>query len=107
MMRDKRRYILVESAEGIAGAEQDAFAEALYGELLKAVGEINYPSVNPKIMKFVDGKRFIIRSSLSGQDTLVLALSLIKSLNGNETAFYTLKSSGTIKTLDDLTENTV
>jgi len=104
-MREKRRYVLVEQAEPVVKADQERFAEQLNGELMRVIGEIDFPLVNPKIMKFVDEKLFIVRTSLEGQGKMVLALSLIKSVGGKETAFYTLKSSGTIRTLDDFTKS--
>jgi RNase P/RNase MRP subunit POP5 len=47
----------------------------------------------------VDESRFVIKSSLEGTGKLILAFALIKKVGETETAFYTLKSSGTIKAL--------
>lgn len=95
-MRDKRRYLLVETSGKITYDEK-TFSNAVQKELLRCIGEINYHKVNPKFMKLVDDNHFIIRSSLDGIGQLVLAFSLIKKTGDAEMSFYTLKSSGTIR----------
>lgn len=98
MMRDKRRYLIVESCNAIDNPE--IFQRRLMSALLQVVGESNFFKLNPKIMKMVDERRFIIRASLEGMRPLVLALSFITRLDGAETAFYTLGASGTILALE-------
>ncbi len=97
-MREKHRYLLVESSAPIKGDEK-SFTNALYRELIRCIGEMNYHNVNPRVVKLLGEKRFIIKSSLEGTGQLVLAFALIKRLNDSDVAFYTLKSSGTIKAL--------
>ncbi len=94
MMRTKHRYILVESASY-------ARREALQSELLRVIGT-DYHIVNPKILD-IRGK-MVIRCSLAGMGKLTTALALIKSLDGKENAFYTIKSSGTIRALMEKSE---
>ncbi len=98
MMRDKKRYILVETSVKISEDER-SFSHSLYNELIRCIGEINYNKVNPKVMKLVGQNKFIIKSSLEGTTQLVLAFALIKKVGNKEMAFYTLKTSGTIKAL--------
>ncbi len=98
-MRDKRRYILVESGIGIAEAERDDFSMALYNALLHSIGESTYHRVNPKMVKFMGERRFILRAALAGSGLLIAALGLLKKINGRDCYFYTLKTSGTIKAL--------
>ncbi len=98
MMRDKKRYLLVETSSGFSMSERD-LASALYKEIIQCIGESDYHKVNPRLTKIIDDNKFIIKSSLEGTSKLVLAFALIKRLNGTETAFYTLKSSGTIRAL--------
>lgn len=101
MMRDKKRYVLVEASVKISEDER-SFSNSLYKELIRCIGEINYHKVNPRVMKLVGEKRFIIRSSLEGTGQLVLAFALIKKINNTEMSFYTLKSSGTIKAVSSI-----
>jgi RNase P/RNase MRP subunit POP5 len=98
-MKIKRRYLLVESATTIENKGRVLFERALYGALFVQIGAIHYHSTNPKIVGFVNDKRFVVRASLEGHKEVALALAMIKKLDGTETAFYTLKSSGTIKAL--------
>ena len=97
-MRDKQRYILVESSIQI-GSDERELGNSISREVIRCIGEMNYHSVNPRLMKITGGNRFIMRSSLGGIGQLMLAFSMIKRMNGNDVAFYTLKASGTIKTL--------
>lgn len=99
MIKDKHRYILVESSVKFEEHGRLDFESELYKELLVAVGEINYHKVNPKMIRFLDDNRFIIRCNLGGYKDLVVAFSLVKRLGERNIAFYTLKASGTIRAL--------
>jgi RNase P/RNase MRP subunit POP5 len=99
MMRRKIRYILTESVKPVPESDRSQFEQQLYRAMLHSIGELGYHRTNPKIMKFIDNKTFILRCSLDGYRNALLALSIIKKLDEKETAFYTLKSSGTIKAL--------
>ncbi len=98
MMRDKKRYVLVETTSRI-NADPNEFGTSLYKEIIRCIGESSYHKVNPRLVKLVGDNRFVIRSSLEGTGQLVLAFALMKRLGDIPTAFYTLKSSGTIKAL--------
>lgn len=99
MMRDKHRYVLVESGADVPEPEREDFSFGLYNALLHCLGESNYHRINPKVVKFVAANRFIIKSSLAGCGPMVAALALLKKVNNRDSYFYTLKSSGTIKAL--------
>ncbi len=98
MMRDKKRYLLVETTAKINGDPKE-FGNTLYREIIRCIGESSYHIVNPKLVKMVGENRFVIKSSLEGTGQLILAFALMKRIGETETAFYTLKSSGTIKAL--------
>ncbi len=95
MVKVKHRYILVESAEELG---EEVLKGRLNGELSRAIGDIDYHRVNPRLMKY-GGKRFVLRCSLDGYGKLVVALSMVKELDGRKVAFYTIKSSGTMRAL--------
>ncbi len=97
-MRDKQRYLLIEMSKA-ATSDEKGFSYDLYRELVRIIGEINYHKVNPKFIKFSGERRFVIKSSLAGVNQMILAFALIKRINNTDIAFYTLKSSGTIKAL--------
>lgn len=99
MMREKRRYLLVESTIEIQESSTRHFEQALYNALLHNIGETSYFRANPKIIKYLDSKRFILKCNLVKYKETINALTFIKSLNGKEVGFYTLNASGTIRAL--------
>lgn len=99
MMREKKRYILVESGIAVREPDRDGFSYALYNALLHSIGESSYHRVNPKVVEFLGEKRFILRANLQGSGMLIATLGLLKKIDGRDCYFYTLKTSGTIKAL--------
>jgi RNase P/RNase MRP subunit POP5 len=97
-MRDKRRYILVEASSEI-GADRKEFESLFYSELIHNIGETEYFRANPKIIRFIDDRRFILKCGLSKYKETIVSLSFIKRIGKNEVGFYTLGSSGTIRAL--------
>lgn len=99
MMRKKSRYLLVETSretniESVSNLERE-----FYRKMRFLVGEMNYHRVNPRIMRFLDPKRLILKVNFEGLEDSILALALMKRFDNADTAFWTLKSSGTIKAL--------
>ena len=99
MMREKRRYILVESTIEIAEPERKQFEHELFKELLHNIGEVGYFRANPKVMRYLDGKRFILKCNLAKYKEMIVALTFTKRVDGREIGLYTLNASGTIKAL--------
>ena len=93
MMREKHRYVLVESTVSMEGMENK-----LYNQLFYTIGSAEYSNVNPKIIS-AKGNSVLIKCSLEGFSKLVLALTFIKSMEKSPVAFYTIKASGTIRAL--------
>jgi RNase P/RNase MRP subunit POP5 len=100
MMREKRRYILVESTIDIPEAERRRFEIELFKELLHNIGEIEYFKANPKILKYLDTNKFVLKCNLVKYKETIIALSFIKRLFDREVGFYTLYASGTIHALE-------
>ncbi|MCL4411473.1 Rpp14/Pop5 family protein [Candidatus Marsarchaeota archaeon] len=100
MMREKRRYVLVETSTPVRG-DQDEFKKRLYISLMDCAGQLGYHRINPHVIGFVGSDMFILRASLEGTPSMVAALAMVKSVAGSEMAFYTLKSSGTLRALRD------
>ncbi len=99
MMRDKRRYILVESTLAVKESARKEFEGELFKELLHNIGEGSYFSANPRVMDYIGDNRFILKCSLEKYKEVIIALTFIKRLGGNPVGFYTLKASGTISAL--------
>ncbi len=100
MMREKRRYLLVESTLEIVETARRDFELELYRELLHSIGELSYFKANPKIIKYIDRNRFVLKCNLVRYKETILALTFIKRIAGRDVGFYTLNSSGTIKALE-------
>lgn len=98
-MREKRRYLLVESTTEIGENSRKEFETSLYNGLLHNIGETSYFLANPKVIKYVDNTRFILKCNLVKYKETINALTFIKNLNGKEIGFYTLNASGTIRAL--------
>lgn len=88
---------MVESAVQIPDKEE--FKRQFYRELLLVLGELGYHRVNPRIIKFLDSSRFIMKADLEGVSEAIRATALINRIGERNTAFYTIGSSGTIKAL--------
>ena len=98
MIREKHRYLLVEYNNEMP-QDKTAFSKALHREIMSCFGQLHYFKGSFRIMEFPSGNFFIIRSSLNEYENLIRAFALIKKLGGDDAAFYTLRSSGTIKAL--------
>ncbi|MDE1761652.1 MAG: Rpp14/Pop5 family protein [Candidatus Micrarchaeota archaeon] len=103
ILKRKSRYLLVEASRDVDMQDKQAWG-SLRSEMLAFLGESRYVSANPFLMSQLDPRRFIIRVGRGSEREMVLALAFIKSMGGKETGFYTLKISGTIKSLK--TKNT-
>lgn len=99
MMRDKRRYLTIMQSRPVLEAERPSFEASLYSALLTQLGEAEYFKANPKIMKFLDSDRFMLRVSLDRYEQAIVAVTFVKSIGGRPIGLYTLKASGTIKAL--------
>ena len=100
MMREKRRYLLVEASAPVRG-DLDEFKKRLYISLMDCTGQLGYHRINPHVIGFIGSDMFILRASLEGTPSVIAALAMVKSVAGSEMAFYTLKSSGTLRALRD------
>ncbi len=96
MIRQKHRYVLVR-VTGEA-AELPDLSDAVQLELLREIGSLEYHKVNPKVISW-EPNLMMIRCSLQGLGKLALALAMIKRVNGRTAAFYTVRTSGTIRAL--------
>ena len=95
----KNRYILAESSAHI-DFNDPANQRALESGIMHALGTLNYSYSNPKMMLATE-KQFILRIQRNSEDSTILALSFIKSINGKATGIYTIKTSGTMKSLKE------
>ena len=98
IFKRKRRYILVEASRGFDITDGQNWTD-LKGELYRFLGEKQYMESNLFPLKQLDDKRFIVRVSRGAEKHAILALSFVKKIGPSEIGFYTLKTSGTIRSL--------
>jgi RNase P/RNase MRP subunit POP5 len=98
-VRDKHRYILVETSVSTALRTNKQLEYKLYSAMMGVLGSMNYHKVNPKIVRFSGDSAFALKVRHEGADSAMAALALIRSLDGKTMGFYTTKSSGTLQAL--------
>ena len=95
--RIKNRYVLAETSAS-ADMSSAANQKALESRLINTLGTLGYSYANPKILPVSD-RQFILRVQRNTEEHMIIALSFIKEINGTRTGIYTIKTSGTIKSL--------
>jgi RNase P/RNase MRP subunit POP5 len=98
LLRHKSRYILVETSREIDLNDRFTFDD-FEDRLAMALGELNYADANPKIAKQYNKKVFIIRTNRGQEPKVILSLALMKEINKDPIGFYTISTSGTIRTV--------
>lgn len=100
ILRRKTRHILVEATSEI-NVDDKRVEESLRKELLNFMGEATYLKSSPQITAKLSGNVFIISTNRGYEKSIILAISFIKNLDNKRIGFYTIKTSGTIKSLKD------
>jgi RNase P/RNase MRP subunit POP5 len=101
--RRKSRYILVEASRDVEMETKEAQIGLSEG-IGKIIGEFGYMNASPKVMRQISPSAFIIRVSRSTEGGVAMALAFVKELNGKQIGFYTIKTSGSMKKLIDLSK---
>lgn len=99
--KHKNRYILVEASEPIMTRSKQIDDEII-SSVSKELGQIGHVEANPKIVYQFNDSVFIIRANRNYERRVLLALAFIKKLNERNIGFYTIKISGTIRSLINL-----
>ncbi len=102
IIRRKSRYILVESSRDLDMSDRQAQSDLTEG-ISKAIGHIGSANTAPKVMAQTTQRSFILRVSRGTEGDATMALAFVKELGGKETGLYTIRTSGSIKKLKDLT----
>ena len=94
----KIRYILVESSEPIdAGAN---FLQIRDG-IAHFIGELGAVEANIRFIKQYGPSLFAVSANRGTEKRAVAAFSMVKQVNGKPIGFYTLKTSGTLKSISE------
>ncbi len=99
--RRKSRYLLVEASREVDLGSKEGQRSLAEG-IAKVIGEFGYMNSGPKVMRQINDRVFVMRTSRGGEGHIILALSFIKQLNGRELGFCTIRSSGSVRKLEEL-----
>ncbi len=95
----RKRYVLFRFRGPIMDEEQ--LKRALYAEALRFFGELGLSHAALKLVSFdKSAQEGIIRCERGHLETVLGFLALISSLEGSDTRFIAVKSSGTLKSLE-------
>ena len=100
IQRYKNRYVLVESSSPLVHTDGHAVQEIM-GLITSEVGNVGFLEASPRIVHWPSDSTFILRVNRGHEREIILALSFIKSIGGKMHGFYTIKTSGTIRSLLD------
>ncbi len=103
--RNKNRYILIESSEPVDTRDRST-SSTIINSISKHLGEMGRVEINPKPVFQYGPNVFIMRVNRGFERKAVLALSFVKEVNGKRLGLYTIKISGTIKSLVQYCKNT-
>ena len=100
IFRRKLRYVLVEASENIRmdGIKE---AETLKSGIRGFLGELPYFKANPQVAAQLGERVFVMSVNRGYERNAILALSFIKEIDGRRIGFYTIKTSGTIRSIKD------
>lgn len=103
--KHKSRYVLVESSEPINTMDAE-ISRALLNSTDRLIGEVGHAELNPKLVFQYNDRVFIMRVNRGAERKAILALAFIKEVAGKKLGLYTIKTSGTIRSLVGYCERT-
>jgi RNase P/RNase MRP subunit POP5 len=98
IFRKKLRYILVE-ASGEVNMEDSRLFDSLRDQMSAFLGHLPYFKANPQIAAQWSRSTFVMKVNRGYERDVMLAFSFIKNLDGKGVGFYTIKTSGTIRSI--------
>ena len=103
IFKRRMRHVLVEASFKTNLADKSV-ETALRGGLRGIMGEANFFRANPRVTSQLSETVFIMSVNRGFERELVVGLSFMKELNHSKVGFYTIKTSGTIKSLKECFE---
>lgn len=98
IFRKKLRYILVE-ASGALRMDDAHAADSLREQFASFLGQLHYFKANPQVAAQLNDRVFVLSVNRGYERNAILALSFIKKVGGNEVGLYTIRTSGTMRSL--------
>lgn len=100
IFRRKLRYVLVEASRDVNLLDRRQ-EDDLKARLRATMGEGAYFRSNLHVAAQLREDVFILSANRSTERDIVLALAFIKTLGGEKVGFYTIRISGTIRSLKE------
>lgn len=98
IFKKKTRYLLVEASES-ANLSDPINVDCLKREMLAFLGQLPCFKANPQVAAQLNDRVFVMSVNRGYEASAILALSFIKKLNGKKVGFYTIRTSGTIRSI--------
>ncbi len=92
----KNRYLLIECSS----KHSEEYMDYFYSSLHTIMGSRDYANANPKIVKIYYDNLFVVRVNRGFEKEVLLATSFSKD-HDEKVGFYTILTSGTMKTISD------
>ena len=105
IFRKKLRYLLVEASDDVRAGELRV-ADELKTQMQSFLGELPYFKANPQIASQWNSRVFAICVNRGYERNAILALSFIKKLDGKRIGFYTIKTSGSMRSIKNTCRKT-
>lgn len=102
ILKRKYRYVAVRTSSPV---DASAMENRITAELMRVMGELSYSEANPKIASQPSPTLFIIRVNRSYEKRLILSLAFIKKIGEAPIGLFSIKTSGTIRSLKYLPDN--
>ncbi len=99
--RPKNRYVLVEATAPLDVGDK-VVSNKIISLLCAEIGAIGYVRGHPKVVCRAGERAFIVRVNRGYEGGIALAFSFIKDLDGSPVGFFTLRTSGSLKKLVEL-----
>ncbi len=98
MLRSRRRYLLVEISGPQGEVSAEALENAVSGVLARLGGWVALAEAEIRVLKPRAGQgRFIVRCSHRRLPTVLLALTLLREIDGQRASALVVRVSGTVK----------
>lgn len=100
LLRSRKRYLLVEVVEPAGDISREAMEDALSRMVSTLGGWMTLAEAELRVLKprgWID--RFIVRCNHKQTSTVLLAITLVKEIEGKPGAVLVVRSSGTIRKL--------
>lgn len=98
IFRKKLRYILVEASEEVRMDDVRSL-DSLKEQFSSFLGQLPNFKANPQVAAQLNDRVFVVSVNRGYERNAILVLSFIKNLDGKSLGFYTLRTSGSMRSI--------